>query len=156
MPANFSHVGFIHTILPHAKIIDARRHPLATCVANFRCLFAQGKNQSYDLVELAEYYLLYEGIMRHWDRVLPGSVLRVQYEDIVDNLEHEVHRILEFCGLPYEESCLAFHQTARPVNTASSEQVRQPIYQSALDYWQHYEHHLDELKEILAPVLPER
>ena len=156
MPANFSHVGFIRMILPHAKIIDARRHPLATCVANFRHLFAQGKNQTYDLTELAEYYLLYDELMRHWDTVLPGTVLRVHYEDVVANLDFEVRRMLEFCGLAFEENCLKYHETPRPVNTASSEQVRQPIYDSALELWKHYERHLDEVGEILEPILPAR
>lgn len=153
MPANFSHAGFIRLILPHAKIIDARRNPVATCIANYRHLFAQGKNQSYDLVELAEYYLQYVGIMQHWDKVMPGDILRVQYEDVVGNLEKEVRRILDFCELPFEETCINYHQSARPVNTASSEQVRQPIYDSAVEFWKNYEAHLDELKEILAPVL---
>jgi tetratricopeptide (TPR) repeat protein len=153
MPANFSHAGFIRLILPHAKIIDARRDPVATCVANYRYLFAQGKNQTYDLVELAEYYLQYVGIMRHWDEVMPGDILRVQYENVVGNLELEVRRILDFCELPFEESCINYHQNARPVNTASSEQVRQPIYDSAVNFWKNYESHLDEVKEILEPIL---
>ncbi len=156
MPTNFSHVGLIRMILPHAKIIDARRHPLATCVANFRNLYAHGKNQTYDLIELAEYYLLYDELMRHWDNTLPGVVLRVQYEDVVADLEGQVHRMLEFCGLPFEENCLTYHKSARPVNTASSEQVRQPIYDSALEFWKHYERYLDDVKEILEPILPER
>ena len=153
MPANFSHAGFIRLILPHAKIIDARRDPIATCIANYRHLFAQGKNQSYDLVELAEYYLQYVGIMQHWDKVMPGDILSVQYEDVVGNLEMEVRRILDFCELPFEEACIDYHQSARPVNTASSEQVRQPIYDSAVNFWKNYESHLGELKDILAPVL---
>ncbi|MDH3439484.1 MAG: sulfotransferase [Gammaproteobacteria bacterium] len=156
MPANFSHIGLIRLILPHAKIIDARRHPLATCVANYRYLFAQGKNQTYDLIELAEYYLLYDEIMRHWDEILPGAILRVNYEDVVADLGGEVRRMLEFCGLPFEENCLHYHETARPVNTASAEQVRQPIYDSALEFWKHYASYLDEVREILEPVLPER
>ena len=153
MPANFSHVGFIHLILPHAKIIDARRDPMATCVANYRQLFAQGKNQSYDLTELGEYYLQYADTMSHWDEVLPGRVLRVQYEDVVADLEAQVRRILDHCGLPFEDACVEFHRSARPVNTASSEQVRQPIYQSAVEFWKHYEPYLDELREVLSPIL---
>lgn len=153
MPANYSHVGLIHLILPNAKIIDARRNPIATCVANYRTLFAQGKNQTYDLTELAEYYLQYVKMMGHWHDVLPGQVLRVQYEDVVADLGHEVRRILDFCELPFEESCINYDQSARPVNTASSEQVRQPIYDSAVNFWKNYELHLDELKEILQPVL---
>jgi len=149
MPANFSHVGFIKQILPHAKIIDARRDPVATCVANFRQLFAQGKNQSYDMIELAEYYLQYVDLMAHWERVLPGAVLRVQYEDVVADIEGEVRRILDFCGLSFEQACVDFYKNARPVNTASAEQVRQPIYQSAVEFWKHYDQYLDELKEVL-------
>jgi len=153
MPANFSHVGLIHMILPHAKIIDVRRDPLATCVANFRYLFAQGKNYTYDLVELAEYYRLYDEMMRHWDAVLPGAVLRVKYERIVADLDREVKRMLEFCELPFEQSCLDFYETERPINTASAEQARQPVYDSAVGFWKDYESFLDEVKEILAPVL---
>ena len=153
MPANFSHVGLIRLILPHAKIIDARRTPMATCVANYRQLFAQGKNQSYDLTELGEYYLRYVEMMDHWDAVIPGAVLRVQYEQVVADLEGQVRRILEFCGLSFEASCVAFHQSDRPVNTASSEQVREPLYRTAVDFWKHYEPYLDELRDVLAPIL---
>lgn len=155
MPANFSHAGFIRLILPHAKIIDVRRHPLATCVANYRQLFAQGKNQSYDLGELGEYYLQYIEIMDHWDKVMPGDILRIQYEDVVSDLDGEVRRLLDFCGLPFEQACLEYHKSARPVNTASSEQVREPIYHSAVDFWKYYEPHLDDVKEILKPLLKE-
>ena len=119
MPANFSHVGLIKLILPHAKIIDARRHPMATCIANYRQLFAQGKNQSYDLTELGEYYLQYVEMMNHWDEVLPGSVLRVQYEDVVADIETQVRRILDYCGLPFEKACMDFYKSSRAVNTAS-------------------------------------
>lgn len=153
MPSNFSHAGFIRLMLPQAKIIDARRHPLATCVANYRQLFAQGKNQSYDLTELGEYYLLYDRIMRHWDEVMPGAVLRIEYEDVVADLDSAVRRILDFCGLPFEQGCIDFHRSRRPVNTASAEQVRQPIYDSGVEFWKHYDKHLGELKEILAPIL---
>lgn len=153
MPSNFIHIGLIHLALPQAIIIDARRGPLDTCVANFRQLFAQGKNQTYDLVELGEYYLEYVRIMSHWDRVLPGRVLRVRYEDMVEDLEAQVRRILDHCGLPFEQACIEFHKNRRPVNTVSSEQVRVPIYSDAVGYWKHYDAHLDELKQILAPVL---
>jgi len=153
MPANYSHVGLIHLILPNARIIDARRNPIGTSVANYRTLFARGKNQTYDLTELAEHYLQYVEMMDHWDDVLPGKILHVQYEDVVADLGQEVRRILEFCDLPFEEACINYHQSTRPVNTASSEQVRQPIYDSAVDFWKNYESHLDELKEILQPVL---
>ena len=153
MPANFPHVGFIRLILPHARIIDARRNPMATCVANYRQLFAQGKNQSYDLTELGEYYLQYVETMNHWDAVLPGAVLRVQYEDVVADLDGQVRRMLDFCGLPFEDACVEFHKSDRPVNTASAEQVREPIYRSGLDFWRNYEPWLGELREVLAPVL---
>jgi len=153
MPANFSHVGLIKMILPGAKIIDARRHPMATCVANFRQLYAQGKNQTYDLIEFAEYYLEYCRIMDHWQEVLPGQVLRVFYEDIVADLEGQARRMLEFCDLPWEESCLDFHKNTRPVNTASAEQVREPIYTDAVEFWKHYESQLEDVREILAPLL---
>jgi len=155
MPANFTHVGLIHMALPHARIIDARRHPLDTCIGNFRQLFAQGKNMTYDLYELAEYYLEYDRIMAHWDTVLPGRVLRVRYEDVVADLEGQTRRLLDYCGLPYEDACLNFHRNERPVNTASSEQVRQPIYADSVGYWKNYESQLDEIKEILAPVFPD-
>ena len=153
MPANFSHIGLIHMMLPHAKIIDARRHPLACCVANFRQLYAQGKNQTYDLVELAEYYLEYSRIMDHWQAVLPGRILRVNYEDIVADLEGQTRQLLDFCELPWQDTCLEFHKSTRPVNTISADQVRQPIYTEAVEFWKHYEAQLEPIREILAPVL---
>jgi tetratricopeptide (TPR) repeat protein len=153
MPENFSHVGFIRSILPHAKIIDARREPMATCVANYRQLFAQGKTQTYDLNELGEYYLQYIDMMAHWDAVLPGEVLGVQYEEVVADLEGQVRRILDFCGLPFEQGCVEYHKSDRPVNTASSEQVREPIYTSAVEFWRNFDPYLEELREVLEPVL---
>jgi hypothetical protein len=153
MPANFSHAGFIQLILPNAKIIDARRNPLDTCVGNYRQLFAQGKKQTYDLQELGEHYLQYRRMMDHWDEVLPGRILHVQYEDVVSELEPQVRRILEHCGLPWEDACLKFFESDRAVNTASADQVREPIYKDAVGYWKHYEPHLGELVEVLAPVL---
>ncbi len=155
MPANYVHVGLIHKALPGAKIIDARRHPLDTCIGNFRQLFAKGKNHSYDLFECAEFYLEYVRMMQHWDDVLPGRVLRVQYEDVVNDLEGQARRLLNYCGLPWEDAVLDFHKTDRAVNTASSEQVRAPIYTDAIGFWQNYESALDELKERLADVLPD-
>lgn len=152
MPANFSHAGFIHLVLPNAKIIDARRDPLDTCVGNYRQLFAQGKNQSYDLQDLGEYYLQYRRMMDHWDEVLPGRILRVQYEDVVNDFEVQVKRILDYCGLPWEDACLSYFESDRAVNTASSEQVREPIYKDAMGYWKNYESHLDDLLEVLDPV----
>jgi len=153
MPANFSHVGLIHKMLPNAKIIDARRHPMATCVANFRQLYAQGKNQTYDLIEFAEYFLEYCRIMDHWNEALPGRVLRVNYEDVVSDLEGQARRIFDYCDLPWEEACLNFYDNTRPVNTASAEQVREPIYTDAVEFWKHYESQLEPVREILAPVL---
>jgi tetratricopeptide (TPR) repeat protein len=153
MPNNFPSVGFIHCILPNARIIDARRHPLDACVGNLRQLYARGQTFSYDQTEIGEYYLQYQRMMDHWDRVLPGKVLHVQYEETVADLEGQVARILDFLGLHWEAACLNFHATDRAVRTASSEQVRQPIYTSGIGYWRHYEPWLEELKEVLEPVL---
>ncbi len=156
MPNNFAYTGFIKAILPKAKIIDARRHPMDSCLGCFKQHFAKGQTFTYDLFELGEFYLEYDLMMHHWDTVLPGQVLRVQYENVVDNLEEEVRRILAFCELPFEESCVRFHETERAVRTASSEQVRQPIYKGAVATWKRFGSHLDELREILAPVIPDQ
>jgi tetratricopeptide (TPR) repeat protein len=153
MPNNFFHIGFINLILPNAKIIDARRHPMAACFSCFTQLFAKGQHFTYGLSNIGHYYRTYVDIMDHWDRVLPGKVLRVQYEEMVSDTENQVRRMLEHCGLEFEESCLQFHKTERAVRTASSEQVRQPIYSGALEHWRNFEPHLDELKEALGPVL---
>ena len=153
MPGNFKHVGFIKLILPAARIIDIRKHPLDACVGNYRQLFAQGKTFSYDLQELGEYYLQYARLMDHWDKVLPGQVLRVNYAELVADFDNQVRRILEFCGLPFEDACLSFHQTERVVNTASASQVRTPVYKEAVDYWKNYAEQLEELREVLEPVL---
>jgi len=153
MPNNFFHVGLINLILPNARIIDARRHPMAACFSAYTQLFARGQSFTYGQANIARYYCDYVSVMDHWDDVLPGKVLRVQYEDVVAETESQVRRMLDFCGLQFEESCLQFHQTERAVRTASSEQVRQPIYAGALEHWRNYEPHLDELKTALAPVL---
>ena len=153
MPNNFPSVGFIHSILPNAKIIDARRHPMDACLGNLRQLYARGQTFSYDQCDIGEYYLQYLRMMAHWEEVLPGRVLRVQYEDTVADLESQVRRILDYLELPWEESCLHYHDTDRAVRTASSEQVRQPIYTSGLGFWHNYEPYLEELREILEPVL---
>lgn len=152
-PNNFVHVGLIHLILPNAKIINARRHPLDSCFGSYKQLFAQGQQFTYNLVELGEYYLQYQRLMDHWHEVLPGKVLDVQYEKVVADLEGQVRRILEYCGLDWEESCLRFHETNRSVKTASSEQVRRPLYSSAVNTWRHYESHLEALIEVLEPLL---
>ena len=156
MPNNFAYVGFIKAILPNAKIIDARRHPMDSCVGCFKQHFAKGQTFTYDLFELGEFYLEYERMMTHWDAVLPGQVLHVEYENVVSDLETQVRRLLEFCGLEFEQSCVNFHETKRAVRTASSEQVRQPIYQGSLATWKRFGSDLDVLREVLDPVLPEQ
>jgi tetratricopeptide (TPR) repeat protein len=153
MPNNFRHIGLIHLILPNAKIIDVRREPTACCFSNLKQLFATGQEFSYSVEDIARYYRTYLDAMRHWNEVLPGRVLRVQHEDVVDDLESNVRRILDFCGLPFESSCLEFYKTARSVRTASSEQVRQPIFRDGVDQWRKYEPWLDLLKEALGDAL---
>lgn len=154
-PNNFTSVGVIALALPGAKIINARRHPLDSCFGTYKQLFAQGQPFSYDLNELGEYYLQYRRLMDHWHEVLPGKVLDVQYEDVVADLETQVRRILEYCGLPFEDACLRFHETERAIKTASSEQVRRPIYSSSVNLWRNYEKHLGELIQVLEPLLTE-
>jgi tetratricopeptide (TPR) repeat protein len=153
MPNNFPVIGFLHLVLPNAKIIDARRYPLDACLSCYRQLFAKGQSFTYDLTDIGLYYLEYQRLMDHWHEVLPGSVLTVQYEEVVAHFEDQVRRVLEYCELPWEDACINFHQTDRPIRTASSEQVRQPIYTSAINYSRHYQQHLDELIEVLEPVL---
>jgi tetratricopeptide (TPR) repeat protein len=153
MPNNFRHVGLIKLILPNAKIIDARREPMACCFGNLKQLFARGQEFCYSIDDIARYYRTYLDLMKHWDDALPGQVLRVHHEDVVDDLESSVRRILDFLGLPFEEACLEFHKNVRSVKTASSEQVRQPIYREGLDQWRHYEPWLGELKEKLGDAL---
>nr|WP_255775272.1 tetratricopeptide repeat-containing sulfotransferase family protein [Microbulbifer sediminum] len=153
MPNNFRHIGLIKLMLPNAKIIDARRHPVACCFSGFKQLFAEGQEFTYGQETVGEYYRDYVRLMDHWDRVLPGQVLRVHYEAVVDNLEGEVRRILEFCGLPFEEACIEFHATRRAVRTPSAEQVRQPIYRSSTEQWRNFENELSSLKAILADEL---
>jgi tetratricopeptide (TPR) repeat protein len=152
-PNNFAHVGLLHLVLPNAKIINARRHPLDSCFGSYKQLFAQGQPFTYDLVEVGEYYLQDQRLMDHWHEVLPGKVLDVHYEDVVADLEGQVRRILEYCKLDWEASCLRFHETNRSVKTASSEQVRQPIYSSSVNDWRNYESHLDSLIDVLEPLL---
>jgi tetratricopeptide (TPR) repeat protein len=155
LPNNFSHVGFIHLILPNAKFINARRHPMDSCLGAYKQLFGQGQNFTYDVFELAEYYKLYHAMMRHWHEVLPGKVLDVHYEETVTDLESQVRRILEHCGLEFEEQCLRYYETERAVKTASSEQVRQPIYTSSLGKWRRYEKHLGSWLEDFAEIIEE-
>ena len=153
MPNNFMHVGLIRLVLPNAKIIDARRHPLACCLSGFKQHFARGQNFSYSLEDLGRYYRDYVELMAHFDAVEPGRVHRVFYENMVEHTEREVRRLLDYCGLPFEDACLNFFDNDRPVRTASSEQVRQPIYTSGVDQWRRYEAWLDPLKAALGPTL---
>lgn len=149
MPNNFRHLGLIHLILPNARVIDVRREPMACCFSNYKQLFASGQEFSYDLEALGTYYRDYETLMQHWDRVLPGKVLRVQYEDVVADLEGQVRRTLDFLQLPFEQACLDYHRTERAVRTPSSEQVRQPIFREGLDQWRQFEGHLGPLRRAL-------
>jgi tetratricopeptide (TPR) repeat protein len=153
MPNNFQHVGLIQLILPNAKIIDARRHPLGACFSAFKQHFAQGQNFTYDLVDLGRYYRDYVNLMAHYDAVLPGRIHRVIYEDMVDDTESEVRRLLDYCGLPFEDACLKFYENDRAVRTVSSEQVRTPIFRSGLDQWKRFEPWLEPLKLALGPTL---
>lgn len=153
MPNNFRHIGLISMILPNAKIIDARRSAMGCCFSGFKQLFAEGQEFTYGLKEVGTYYRDYVQLMHHWDAVMPGKVLLVRYEEVVADLETQVRRLLDHCGLPFEPACLNFHQTERAVRTASSEQVRQPIYQSGVDQWTNYSPWLDPLRETLGPEL---
>ena len=153
MPNNFRHVGLIHLMLPNARIIDARREPMACCFGIFKQLFAHGQEFAYGLEDIARCYHTYLELMRHWDAVLPARVLRVQHEDLVDDLEGSVRRLLEYCALPFEPACLEFYKTERSVRTASSEQVRQPLSREGLEQWRHYEPWLGELRAALGAAL---
>ena len=153
MPNNFRHLGLIHLILPNAKIIDARREPMACCFSNFKQLFASGQEFTYSLEDIARYYRTYVDLMAHWNSVLPGRILRVQHEELVADLTGNVRRLLEFCGLPFEAQCLEFYKTERSVRTASSEQVRQPIFKEGLDQWRNFEPWLGALKAALGDAL---
>ena len=153
MPNNFSYIGLIHLILPNARIIDVRRHPMACCFSGFKQHFASGQNFSYRLENLGRFYRDYVELMAHFDEVLPGRVHRIFYETLVDDTETQVRALLEYCGLPFEPQCLRFFETTRAVRTASAEQVRQPIFREGLDQWRHYEPWLGPLKDALGPAL---
>ncbi|RPH54966.1 MAG: sulfotransferase family protein [Lysobacterales bacterium] len=153
MPNNWAHVGLIHLMLPNAKIIDARRHPLACCLSGYKQHFARGQHFTYSLEDIGNYYRDYVELMAHIDAVLPGRVHRVIYEEMVEDVESEVRRVLAYCGLPFDERCLRFYENERAVRTASSEQVRRPIYREGLDQWRNYEPWLEPLKSALGPVL---
>lgn len=153
MPNNFAHAGLIHLILPNAKIIDARRHPLGCCFSGFKQHFARGQAFSYDLTDIGRYYADYVDLMAHFDAVLPGRVHRVIYEQMIADPEAQIRALLDHCGLPFEEACLSPHENDRAVRTASSEQVRRPIFKDAVEHWQKFESHLEPLKQALGPVL---
>ncbi len=153
MPNNFASVGFLKLVLPNARVINARRHPLDSCLGSYKQLFFKGQSFTYDQYEIGQYYLQYQRLMDHWHETLPGAVLDVHYEQMVQDQEAQTRRILDYLGLPWEDQCLRFYETERAVNTASSEQVRQPIYTKALNFWRNYESHLGELIEILEPLL---
>jgi len=149
MPNNFRHIGLIKSILPNAKIIDARRDPMACCFSGFKQLFAEGQEFTYDLNDIGTYYRDYVELMDHWNSIFTEQILLVKYEDVVNDTEQQVRRILDYCDLPFEQNCLQFHATQRAVRTASSEQVREPINQRGLDQWQHFEPWLSPLKDAL-------
>lgn len=153
MPNNFRHIGFIHLILPKSKIIDVRRDPIACCFSNLKQLFAGGQEFTYSIEATARYYRTYLDLMRHWDSVLPRRVLRVCYEDVVADVQGNVRRILEYCGLEFEPACVQFHKTERGVRTPSSEQVRRPIFREALAQWRNYEPWLGPLKDALGDAV---
>ena len=147
MPNNFPHIGLIKMILPNAKIIDARRNPMDGCFSCFKQYFAKGQHFTYDLDDIARYYKDYLRLMDFWNKFFPGSIHTVLYEDVINNSEEEVRKMLNYLQLPFEESCMDFYKSSRPVKTASSEQVRQPIYKSALNYWKNFENDLSALSK---------
>ena len=149
MPNNFRHIGLIHLIMPNAKIIDARRYPLDCCFSMFKQLFAQGQEFTYGLKEAGSYYSSYVKLMHHWEKVLPGKILRVNNEDVISDLDEQVKRILEFLDLPFEEECISFYETNRSVRTASSEQVRKPINKDGMGRWKPYAKYLKPLLNVL-------
>jgi len=152
MPNNFRHIGLIQLMFPNCKIVDARRHPMACCFSNFKQLFGDGQEFSYGLEEVGRYYSGYVELMDHWENALPGKILRVQYEDVVADLDAQVRRLLDFLGLPFDQRCIEFHKTERAVHTPSAEQVRQPLYKSGVEQWKNFESFLDPLKESLGIV----
>jgi hypothetical protein len=153
LPDNFRDIGLIRLMLPNAKIIDARREPMACCFGNLKQLFSGGQEFSYSIADMAHYYRNYLELMRHWNEALPGRILTVHHEDVVEDLEGNVRRILDFCGLRFEPACLEFHKTERNVRTASSEQVRRPISREGVDQWRNYEPWLGPLKDGLGNAL---
>jgi len=153
MPNNFSHVGLIHAILPKAGIVDVRRHPLDACLSNYKQYFANGQSFSYDLEDLGRYYRCYLALMDHWDEVLPGRVMHLQYEELIRDPQDTIRSLLAYCGLPFEAATLNFHENRRPVRTASAEQVRQPLYASGVGYWKRFAGELEPLRAALGDCL---
>lgn len=150
-PSNFERLGLIHLMLPKARIIHCHRDPMYTCLSCFKTLFQESSGYSYDLTELGHYYQAYELLMDHWRTALPGAILDVRYEDVVQDVETMARRLVNFCVLPWDDACLSFHETERPVHTASVAPVRKPIYKSSLGRWRRYERHLGDLVEALGP-----
>ncbi len=153
MPNNFPSIGLLQLILPNAKIVNARRHPLDSCMGSYKQLFFKGQAFSYDLVEIGEYYLEYQRVMDYWHALLPGKILDVQYEEMVLDQENQTRRLIDYCGLPWDDNCLRFYETDRAVNTASSEQVRQPMYSKSVYSWRRFEKQLQPLIDVLEPLL---
>ena len=149
MPNNFRHIGLIKLILPNAKIIDIRRNSMSACFSCYKQLFAEGQEFTYDFGDLAGYYNNYVELMEHWNQVLPNQILSIKYEDLVNDFENSVNKILNYCNLDFEDDCLSFYKNKRSVRTPSSEQVRQPIYKKGLDYWKNYDVYLGDLKRDL-------
>ena len=153
MPNNWLHVGLIHLILPNARIIDARRHPMACCFSSYKQHFARGQHYTYSQEEIGRYYRKYVELLAHMDRILPGKIHRVFYEIMIEDTEREVRRLLAYCGLPFEDACLRFYENERAVRTASAHQVRKPIFRESLEQWRHFETWLGPMRDALGPVL---
>jgi hypothetical protein len=154
MPDNFFDIGMIHLCLPNAVILHSVRDPVDTCLGCYRQIFATGHETTYDLTLIGKTYVLYRRLMEHWQRVLPGRVIDVVYEKLVADPESEIRRLVAICGLPWNDACLRFYENQRPVTTASSSQVRQPIFKGAVQRWRRYEKHLGPLLEALGPYAP--
>ena len=149
MPLNYLYVGLIHMALPNAKIINLHRDPMDTCYAVYKQLFVDAYPFSYDLEELAKYYVAYHQLMQHWNTVLPGVIHTVKYEDVVNDLEGESRLLVDYCGLEWQEQCLNFHENKEASTTASTAQIRRPVYQSSIGKWRNYETQLQPMVEIL-------
>jgi len=149
MPHNFMHIGLIKTILPAAKVIHCMRNPMDTCFSIFKTEFAGEHKYAYDMVELGHYYNLYRDLMSHWEKLLPGFMYPLRYEELVADQQEQTKSLLDFCGLPWDDACLSFHKTQRRVSTASLAQVRQPIYKDSVELWKRYEKQLEPLRKAI-------